>query len=208
MNIGVILGGGVTRDGGLPVWVKSRCDYVLTQLEKGEYDYVIISSRYTFNKPVLRTSKGNLVYENKAILDYLVSKGFDENKVFLESSSVDTIGSIAFSFDLIRKIFSYDVIETVEFVTSQFHIRRVELIADHIKVLFKFTGCVSFPKLPSDAIDSSVRIERELNSSEIYCSEWLPLSTEKAFWEHLYTHHDCYSLVQCSAYTAEHNAMY
>lgn len=199
------MSGGLTEENTLPAWVKERCDYVVEL--KDNYDFIIVSSRYSFNTVTKRDEHGKLVYENKKISDCLIKNNIKRDKIILESSSVESIGGVVFSLDLIRKLYDFKNIQSIEFVTSSFHKERVELISQHISKIFRFRNILKTSGIPSSE-DGVNRLVREKKSIKRYKDEWLHLTNEKDIWKKLFQSHECYNLEQSSSFEAGPKFLY
>ena len=107
----VVLGGGIDRDGNLPIWVNSRLEKAI-QLYREKESWILLSG------------KGKDRYqptEAEAMANYLSERNIPEDKVLLECLSEDTIQNAYFSRTL-----HIDPMGIKQFtiVTSTFHMQR------------------------------------------------------------------------------------
>ncbi len=119
------MGGGIQENGELPQMVISRCKAVLSHPDISERTLVICSSSFTLNCPPKLTSRGFPRSEASAIYSWLKKNGF-RGPMICEQQSHDTVGSIFFILSLYASSLG---VNRVEFITSEFHARRVKEIA-------------------------------------------------------------------------------
>lgn len=143
-RMAVIMSGGLALTANLPEHVLSRCDYFLANQD--DFDIVVMSSSFSLNiRPKLNHS-GGIISEASAGCAYLKKSGY-RNQVLCEQFSHDTIGSVFFIFDFFAKAFNP---KKITFITSDFHVSRVQLVADKIKQILDIrsfevnvVGCIS-----------------------------------------------------------------
>jgi uncharacterized SAM-binding protein YcdF (DUF218 family) len=95
--------------------LKYRLDTALEFLENNKQTKVIVSGG---------RGEGENITEAQAMKEYLVSKGFDNNRVIKEDRSRDTNQNIKYSKDIIK-----DTSKTILIVTNTFHLYRSLQIA-------------------------------------------------------------------------------
>ena len=134
----IVLGGGISEAGELPVWVQSR-------LEKSIELY-----KATYNTQLITSGKGRDDYpvpESKAMADYLIEAAIPAEAISQESLSRDTIQNAYFTWLLFiepqgRKEFTV--------VTNDFHLARAEHIFSWV---FGPKYEISFVGATDDSID-------------------------------------------------------
>lgn len=191
VRVAIVMSGGLEPNGTLPKHVRDRCDYVV---DDNTFDFVIISSSFTLNVPPKRDANGFLISEASIGFDYMIAKGF-RGELLVEQFSHDTIGSIFFCLDLISK--SLRASEVV-FVTSDFHIERVRVIAEYLNDLcgigykLSFIGCVS-----DIGKETSERSSREKKSILGFVNEYRKIKTREDFLMHIIKNHSNYNHKYC-----------
>jgi len=120
----IVLGGGVDREGRLPVWVKNRLDKAIELFEKGKTEILTTGA---YSKRVGPGSKT----EAQAMKDYILEKaqginiGITEQDISTEEESFDTIGNAWFSKIRHLRPKKY---KSCLVITSDFHVKRAEKI--------------------------------------------------------------------------------
>ena len=112
----VVLGGGISEEGVLPVWVHNRLDRAIELFSDSGNAQVIVSGKGRDNF---------LVLESKAMADYLVNRAIPEGSILQESLSTDTIQNAYFTWLLYME--PQDIREFTV-VTNAFHLKRAEHI--------------------------------------------------------------------------------
>jgi len=112
----LVLGGGISEEGDLPVWVHNRLDKAVELYSDTGNAQVIVSGKGRDNFPVP---------ESKAMADYLVNCAIPKESIHQESLSTDTIQNAYFTWLLYM-----EPQEIIEFtvVTNEFHLKRAEHI--------------------------------------------------------------------------------
>ncbi len=119
-DIIIVLGGGISREGVLPLWVPPRLDKALELYQKGIAPRVLLSGKGRDDFPVA---------EAVAMRKYLTRRDLDPLHVLEESLSRDTLQNAYFS-----RVIHLDPlgIKSVMVITNEFHIRRTELIFNFV----------------------------------------------------------------------------
>jgi uncharacterized SAM-binding protein YcdF (DUF218 family) len=94
--IGILLGGGISKEGNLNLKCEKRADKALSLIKNNEVNKLILSGKCSHGEP-FKT-------EARAYFDYLVSKGVVRNKLILEENSRDTIGNAVYSKKIILRM--------------------------------------------------------------------------------------------------------
>lgn len=122
MTVEAILvpGGGLGRDGRLPLWVQRRFDRALEAAPAGFY--IPLSAGTTFRPPPV-DGQGFPVSEAAAGARYLMARGVPAERILIEACSWDTIGNAVFS-----RLLHVDPrgLRRLLVVTSAFHLARTE----------------------------------------------------------------------------------
>jgi len=123
----ILLGGGVSKDGKLP-------DSVMLRVER--------TAQYLKNHPnaVCVVSGGTLHFlplpEAPQLKQYLVENGIDEDKVLVEDQALDTIQNFEYSCKMLSEYTGLPKSKILEsslaVVTSHFHLRRAERLAERM----------------------------------------------------------------------------
>ena len=71
--------------------------------------------------------------EARGMCDYLIKKGIDESRLYLESESTDTRENLKYSMELIK---SKGLNEKIAIVSNEFHLYRAELLAREYGISF------------------------------------------------------------------------
>ncbi|MBW2990931.1 YdcF family protein [Candidatus Woesearchaeota archaeon] len=120
----VILASGVKPDGSLPVMCRLRVEKGVELYKQGVAKNIIMSGKWGFvidYKP-LRT-------ESSAMKEYAVKLGANEENVFVEEKSQDTIGNIFFTKKLFLEPNKW---RKIVIITSKFHMPRTKYLCKKI----------------------------------------------------------------------------
>ena len=188
----LIPGGGVRKEGVLPLWVKRRFDKVL---EIYNNEYVIALSAGTNLKPPPLDKQGFPIFESVAGANYLASEKIDPRMILVETCSYDTIGN-AFFARIIH-------IEPRKFkklliITSEFHMPRTESIFKWVFSLHPTYSDyeLSFLSVTDDGIEKSVLQARKIAEKGNLAKFNITKKSIHSFEElhkWLFTKHDAYS---------------
>jgi hypothetical protein len=190
----VIMGGGISEVGGLPLHVIDRCKYVINLLKEMKKKVTLLaSSSFSLNIPPKLNKKGFIISEATSIKNFLESKGVKE-EILCEQLSHDTLGSILFSLLLYARPRRCG---EVIFVTSDFHLERVKLLTE-IMVKFFFKGQLkcTFVGVKSKNINQNDLSERELHehtSVQKIKDMYLKINNENEFINFILTNHKNYN---------------
>lgn len=137
----VILGGGITKNGILPDFVKIRLKKAKEIFNKNKNAKILFCGRYSFlyskdNRPIKT--------EAEAAREYLLGLGIARRKIYIENKSKDTIGNAYYAkkFYFIPRNEKGAII-----ITSDFHARRAKFIFQKVfgnDYRFKFIATPSF----------------------------------------------------------------
>ncbi len=123
----VLLGGGISKDGVLPVSVKNRVKKAYEYLEANPKCECVVSGG---------TLKWIACAEAPAIKALLVEMGIPEERILIEDKSLDTIQNLIFSAELLSKENKCSIQEILQskviIVTSFFHLRRAQILAQRL----------------------------------------------------------------------------
>lgn len=113
-DVVIALGGGVNRDGSLPLAVQKRVNKCVEIYLKGETEKFLMCGGGTGE-----------ISEADAMKNFLLSQSIPENDIFLEAESLNTVGNAWFAKTMFLDIHQW--LEPV-IVTSQFHMPRTKFI--------------------------------------------------------------------------------
>lgn len=142
----VVLGGGITKKGILPLQVKKRVKKAFELYKKNEKEKIVLSGKYSFLYP-----KNQLppITEAEAMKKELLNLGVSSKKIFLEKKSRDTISN---AYYLKTTFFIPKKEKKATIITSEFHKPRVKFIFKKIfgpSYKFQFIG-LSSPALSKE----------------------------------------------------------
>ncbi|MFW6231285.1 MAG: YdcF family protein [Nanoarchaeota archaeon] len=121
MRIGILLGGGATPKGKLPLDSRRRADKAYKLLEDKLIDKLILSGKYSLKK----CNKT----EAQRYKEYLISKGVKPNKLIMEEQARETIGNAIYTKRLLRKL---QADPAIYLITSGFHMDRAQAVFQHV----------------------------------------------------------------------------
>jgi vancomycin permeability regulator SanA len=150
----VVLGGGISEEGILPIWVRSRLEKAI-QLYSG-----------TCNTQLIVCGKGRdnfPVSESKAMADYLIKSAVPTDAILQESLSTDTIQNAYFTWLLY--IEPQDIHEFTV-VTNEFHLKRAEHIFNWV---FGQDYHIEFIGAADESIDTKDLEIRKNTEAELLC---------------------------------------
>jgi hypothetical protein len=191
------LGGGLRYGAVLPDHVKGRIIQSIECAKRLKGNVIIFSSSFTLNKPPVLDPNGRICSEASAMARYAVSCGY-EGRYYCEQQSHDTIGSAYFLFS---DFFSFLHSSKIAVITSDFHVRRAQLIFTHIAKLFNYEREIEFVECKSNI--GQDRIEKEEVFFKQYLNDWNAINSLKEFRELFFTNHDNYSINFSSSYQGD-----
>lgn len=116
----IVLGCGIFPDGNLTLSLKNRLDAAYNFLTAHPQAACIVSGGQGENEPIP---------EAVAMQRYLISRGIDDSRVFVEAQSASTEENIEFSLDIIEK---NNLSRRVALVTNDYHIFRASILAGRL----------------------------------------------------------------------------
>jgi len=127
----LVLGGGRPIKRSLPPpWVTSRCDLAAEAHKKLNSPPILTLSAGTAHADQLLNERGLPVWESEASALYLISNHeMPTKKIFMETSSYDTIGSAYFARTSFCQVFGW---KKLLIITSQFHMPRSRAVFDWV----------------------------------------------------------------------------
>lgn len=129
----IVLGAKVNPEG-MSLTLRRRADKAYAFLIKHQDALAVLSGGQGQDEPM---SEGLAMYE------YLIEKGIDKERLFVEDQSVNTEENIRFSYELLESEGVYDRMEELKFliVSSRFHIFRATMIAKQNNYEMSGLGC-------------------------------------------------------------------
>lgn len=188
-NLLVVMGGGIQENGELPQMVIPRCKAVLSHPKISERTLVICSSSFTLNCPPKLTSRGFPLSEASAMYIWLKKNGF-RGPMVCEQQSHDTVGSIFFILSLYASSLG---VNSVEFITSEFHARRARKIAYSLNdKIFSSRFEININSVVNLGVTKK-RILHERESLKRFNKMFGDVSNASQFIERFVTHHSNYN---------------
>jgi hypothetical protein len=193
----VCLAGGLFTDGSLMPHIKERVRSSVELAQNSEKCDLLFSSSFTLHKPAFTVSGKNIISESSVMAQYSKSMGY-RGTIYCEQQSHDTIGSAYFVFS---DFVSFLKPKKITVVTSDFHIKRTEVIFSHLAEIFNYNGIVKFFDTPSSI--SNDRWVREEESVEKYIKDWAYLSDLCDFRMKFFLHHSNYNFLFSSDFVSD-----
>jgi len=116
----IVLGCGIFPDGNLTLSLKNRLDAAYDFLNENPDANCIVSGGQGEKEPIP---------EGVAMQRYLISRGIDESRVFVEAQSTSTEENLKYSLEIIEK---HSLSKRIAIVTSDYHIFRASILADRL----------------------------------------------------------------------------
>jgi uncharacterized SAM-binding protein YcdF (DUF218 family) len=199
----VVVAGGFTADGGLPLWVTPRLDYAARAYLKSagatgkdkEGPKILLSGSMTPHKPPPMAKGGFNLHESTSMAEYLMTKGVPASALLKDTASMDTIGNAYYSLCLHAIPLRWT---RVEVVTSAFHMARTRAAFEwvwnlsptgHIDMIFTSTEDAGISESALKA-----RASRENESAKALRANAARVTTLSAFNEWLFNTHKCYAV--------------
>jgi len=165
----LVLGGGRPIKRSLPPpWVTSRCDVAAEAYKALKSPPILTLSAGTAHADQLLNERGLPVWESEASALYLISEHeIPTGKIFMETSSYDTIGSAYFARTSFCQVFGW---KKLLIVTSQFHMPRSRAVFDWVFSAPSTEGAINpgyeliYLESPNTGLGEEIlnaRIERE-----------------------------------------------
>jgi hypothetical protein len=116
----IVPGGGVRAGGELPAWVKNRFDLAI---ERSNSAPIVCLSAGTTHRPNPLDETGRVVFEASAGGQYLLRRGIEAERIFLEAASWDTVGNAYFARTIHTDPRGW---RKLLVITSEYHMPRAE----------------------------------------------------------------------------------
>jgi len=189
----LILGGGLKKNGTIPLWTKRRIEKALEVFSGREY--IIALSAGTTHKPPILKNKVPL-YESVATANYLLKKGIPRQKILTETVSLDTIGNAYFARTIHTEPGN---LKKLCIITSRFHMPRTRAIFEWVFNLrpLKFKYKLDFLAASDKGIKQSImnaRHEKEKRSLKQLLQNKKGINSLSKFHKWLFTKHQAYSV--------------
>jgi uncharacterized SAM-binding protein YcdF (DUF218 family) len=121
----ILIPGGGLRAGGLPPWTVNRLEKAVEIAREclTLQPAIVTLSAATPHRPLPLDRSGTPIYESRVAADYLLEQGYPPDRVFVETSSWDTIGNAYFA-----RVIHTDPAgwQRLAVITSKFHLARTE----------------------------------------------------------------------------------
>lgn len=187
----VVPGGGLRADGGLPPWTCRRLDRALAYGKEGCF---LVTSGGTTYKPPPLDAAGFPIFEAAAAAEYLIAAGVEPDRIFIETSSYDTIGNAFFSRLLHVEPGGF---RNLRIITSAFHMPRTRRIFEWIYALDGGAQRyrLAFEETPDDGMDpATLRARRDKERASLVNLEpqIRSLTSMQALHRWLFTQHQAY----------------
>ena len=191
----IILGGGVRKNGSLPIWVLRRVRKALEYKDKTQY--FITSSAYTTNKKPVINKMGFPVNESVKMGELLIKSGINKSRILTERWSHDTIGNAYFT-----RLIHIDQLNLKKLliITSEFHMPRSKAIFKWIFGLNNYffkPYKLDFVSVSDSKINSKIisyRIEKEQKSLLKLLETKKNINNLKQLHKWLFNKHGAYTL--------------
>jgi uncharacterized SAM-binding protein YcdF (DUF218 family) len=121
MKLGIVLGGGITKRGKIPLNAKTRIRKALKLLKNNTIQKLILSGKAAYENPKKT--------EAKLFQEYLLKKGINKNRLILEEKSTDTITNALYSKKIVIK---NKLSKEIILITSDYHMERSLMIFRHV----------------------------------------------------------------------------
>ncbi|KAL3146162.1 hypothetical protein ABBQ32_002878 [Trebouxia sp. C0010 RCD-2024] len=198
----VVLGGGLTPDGGIPAWGQQRLQTALTihKQTSGACPLLCLGGG-TPHKPAVLSGTGHVVHESSAYTSYLHKHGIPAKHLLKEVSSYDTVGNAYFCLVIHALPAGW---RRLAVVTSDFHMPRTEAIFRHCAKLasaerdskdgfdLSFHSASDADIFPADILQA--RKEREAESLQTWHMNAQKLDTLQQLHYFIHQEHACYSV--------------
>jgi hypothetical protein len=123
----MVLGGGLTSNGGIPEWVIRRLDGAFQlykqqeRLDGQRACQILLLGAGTPHKPPVLDTQGYVLHESTVYAEYLLKQGVPPSDLLKETSSYDTVGNAYFSLTMHVLPAGW---RQLAVVTSEFHMPR------------------------------------------------------------------------------------
>lgn len=192
----IILGGGICDNNTLTRWSENRCDEALKYYYDLKHMYniiFIVTSGGTYHLPNPIDKLGFTIFESTLMAQYLKDKGIEENNIYKEYTSYDTIGNAFF----VKTIFT-DIRDWKDLIviTSNFHMARsIEIFNFLFKKLDKRYS-IQYASCKDNLSDNLVkdRVEKENKSKKQFKSDMKNITNIEEFHKWLFKYHNCYKV--------------
>lgn len=198
----VVLGGGLTAEGGIPGWGQQRLKKALQIYKQpGGPCPILCLGGGTPHKPAVLSESGHVIHEGSAYAAYLLNKGVPAKHLLKEVSSYDTVGNAYFSLVIHALPAGW---RRLAVITSDFHMPRSQSIFQHcsdIASLWKGQKDwfqVSFHVASDEGVFESTVLKARKQREEESLQTWLinaqKLKSVQQLHYFIHMEHTCYSV--------------
>jgi hypothetical protein len=186
----IVPGGGVREGGELPPWVENRFDLAIGRSGKAP---IVCLSAGTVHRPNPLDQTGRAIFEASAAAHYLLRKGIQPERIFIEVASWDTVGNAYFARTMHTDPRGW---RRLLVITSEHHMARTEAIFRWVFGLAPDLGyALSFEVTPDLCLQGAVlqaRVDREKASLILVTRLAARIRTLSELHQWLFTEHDAY----------------
>jgi len=203
----IVLGGGLTAGGDLPLWVKRRLDLAHSlYVSQVHAPPILCSGGGTPHKPPVLDQEGFVVHEATRCSDYLqTEKQVPATRLFKEVSAYDTVGNAYFCLSIHAIPAQW---QRLAVVTSSFHMPRSRALFEHMwqkahatqglllhdRSELYFAEASDEGVFESDVLEARTNKEKEALHRWLQDSEHLPDLKHLHWW--LHQTHRCYAVAR------------
>lgn len=187
----LVPGGGLREGAELPPWVVNRLELALAR-SHGDTPVLALSAGTPHRPPPLDAA-GRPIFESVAAARFLLHRGADPARVFVETASYDTIGNAYFSRMIHAEPSGW---RNLLVITSRFHMARTEAAFRWVYSLTPSTYSLSFEAVPDIGLSAQTlqsRLQREAASLAILRRLAPRYTSLPDFHRWLYSEHLAYS---------------
>ena len=186
----IVPGGGVRAGGELPAWVKNRFDLAI---ERSNTAPIVCLSAGTTHRPNPLDETGRVIFEASAGGQYLLRRGIEAERIFLEPASWDTIGNAYFARTIHTDPRGW---RKLLVITSEYHMPRTEVLFRWVFGLVPEQGySLQFEAVPDVGLRPELleaRQQRERSSLAALATMAQRIRTLPDMHQWLFTQHAAY----------------